>query len=140
MSVPGKRKPRNGWDKLTPSYRGRIERTIGREAWERGDSLSAARGHSNTPEHRDNVALVSKDFDLSELFPDFKTYTKGVQQQIATKWLSWYGKPHWRGTTAKQQNDLFWLMNEYHERVEQNQSEFWQDAKNAYAGRFSAAA
>jgi hypothetical protein len=39
------------WDSLSDSYRKRLSRNgITREAYERGDSLKAARGHSETPE------------------------------------------------------------------------------------------
>jgi hypothetical protein len=43
---------RRSWDSLSPSYRARLSRGgITKARYERGDSLTAARGHSKTPEH-----------------------------------------------------------------------------------------
>jgi len=43
---------RRKWAELSATYRGRLERSgIGQSAYERGESLSAARGHAQTPEH-----------------------------------------------------------------------------------------
>lgn len=42
---------RKGWDLLKADYRARLERKgITREAYERGASIKAARGHEKTPE------------------------------------------------------------------------------------------
>lgn len=43
---------RKGWTALSPTYRARLERNgITRSAYERGESIKGARGHSKTPEH-----------------------------------------------------------------------------------------
>jgi hypothetical protein len=43
---------RRGWDTLSQGYRDRLQRSgISREGYERGESLSRARGHKETPEH-----------------------------------------------------------------------------------------
>lgn len=43
---------RKGWDDLSNSYRGRLERAgFTRERYEAGESLARARGHAATPEH-----------------------------------------------------------------------------------------
>jgi hypothetical protein len=43
--------PRKGWTKLSPAYRGRLERNgIDRGRYERGWRLEKSRGHGTTPE------------------------------------------------------------------------------------------
>lgn len=43
---------RKGWSDLSPGYRGRLQRGgIDRAGYERGATLSGARGHGRTPEH-----------------------------------------------------------------------------------------
>lgn len=46
------KKPRKGWENLSPAYRKRLERGgISAADYASGKSLSKARGHSKTPEH-----------------------------------------------------------------------------------------
>lgn len=43
---------RKGWDQLSASYRGRLEKAgTTRSDYERGRSIARARGHGETPEH-----------------------------------------------------------------------------------------
>lgn len=43
---------RKGWDSLSPNYRKRLQQGgISRSDYEKGQSLSKARGHESTPEH-----------------------------------------------------------------------------------------
>jgi hypothetical protein len=43
---------RKAWESLTPKYRARLSRGgVTKTSYQRGDSLSKARGHANTPEH-----------------------------------------------------------------------------------------
>jgi hypothetical protein len=49
---------RKGWYELSDAYRDRLTRNgIGRNAYERGDSLSGARGHRATPERGMSSAI-----------------------------------------------------------------------------------
>lgn len=46
------KKPRKGWESLSPNYRKRLERGgISAKDYAAGKSLSKARGHAATPEH-----------------------------------------------------------------------------------------
>ncbi len=47
-----KRRPQHRWESLTPNYRARLQRRgISEADYLAGKSLTAARGHSSTPEH-----------------------------------------------------------------------------------------
>jgi len=49
---------RKGWSQLSPDYKRRLQRAgITKSKYEKGVSLSAARGHSKTPEHGLKEAL-----------------------------------------------------------------------------------
>jgi hypothetical protein len=43
---------RKGWDDLSPAYRDRLSKAgISESAYNQGESIQSARGHSQTPEH-----------------------------------------------------------------------------------------
>jgi hypothetical protein len=57
---------RRVWESLSDNYRNRLSRNgITREAYERGDSLKAARGHKPgvTPEHPSDIKTSPKDYE-----------------------------------------------------------------------------
>jgi hypothetical protein len=57
---------RKAWDALSSSYRRRLERSgIDRAAYDRGESLKAARGHARTPERPRQAARAP------ERYPDY---------------------------------------------------------------------
>lgn len=55
------KKPRKGWESLSPAYRKRLERGgISAADYGAGHSLSRARGHATTPEHPTDKIAKSK--------------------------------------------------------------------------------
>lgn len=87
---------RAGWDSLSDSYRGRLERSgVTRSDYERGESIAKGRGHSQTPEHPERA----------ELHPDrYREYVRRrtalEQQVIAKKEEAFRGSPKWNATRA----------------------------------------
>lgn len=79
---PVELRPRSGWDRLSPTYRRRIDKGIGRAAWERGESLAGSRGHSATPEHPERVGKRSRrNFEyLKRVVREPEKYPKAIAE------------------------------------------------------------
>ena len=71
---------RRGWDDLSDTYRGRLERGgISRTGYERGESLSGARGHATTPERPERA----------ESKPEYQSYRELRQAIVDLKQAIW---------------------------------------------------
>lgn len=78
---------RKGWDQLSPGYRARLEKNgVTEAAYNRGESIQAARGHSQTPERPTQAAGFQK--YLSERTRLVRTVTTRKQHFFGTspKW------------------------------------------------------
>lgn len=75
------------YGRLSPSYRKRIDRTIGRAAYERGDNLKAARGHKASEGHRNTqtIKAIVRDGNTSRVVT-IKGTTKAERTNIARHW------------------------------------------------------
>jgi hypothetical protein len=88
---------RKGWDSLSPSYRGRLERSgITQFGYESGQSIKKARGHSATPE-RPSQAVKKPG--------EFTAYTsrrqKLIDSIVKAKEQAWGNRPKWNAASAR---------------------------------------
>lgn len=73
---------RKGWSSLSSDYRSRLERGgVSRSDYERGESLSTARGHGSTPERP----------ELAESKPEYEGYRNLRNEIIDLKRELWGG-------------------------------------------------
>lgn len=71
---------RRVWSSLSPAYQARLKRAgITKRKYESGASLSAARGHSKTPEHPRDAARKP------EKYPEYVEKAKGLQKEVEGK-------------------------------------------------------
>lgn len=88
-------KERN-WQSLSPAYRARLQRGgITRRQYERGASLSKARGHSKTPERPERAKRNPArypDYAVREAVRE--QARKGMSDSGMRKWLKRYGDAH----------------------------------------------
>jgi hypothetical protein len=83
---------RKGWGQLSANYRGRLEKAgISKRDYERGESIKAARGHSQTPER----PTQAQNFPLYQA--DRAQLTHDVLQK---KFMLFSTSPMWNGRRA----------------------------------------
>jgi hypothetical protein len=110
---------RKPWDSLSASYRERLSRKgITPESHARGESIRAARGHENTPEHPREVLTKP------EKFRDYVSDRQNLIQQVARRKRRLFGLDHkfnprrsnkvisagWDGGHAPSNSQLRWAI------------------------------
>jgi len=85
---------RKGWDQLSPNYRARLEKSgISKTAYGRGESIKAARGHSQTPERPTQAAQ----------FPNYQIERNRLSKAVAAKKQALCGtSPKWNPKRANE--------------------------------------
>src|SRR5580765_5786898 len=92
---------RKPWESLSPAYRERLSRAgITAASHGRGESIRAARGHQNTPEHpREGVKEP-------ERFRDWVDTRQALVRQVHRQKIAWFGSEHkFRGRNARELTD-----------------------------------
>lgn len=143
---------RKGWDDISPAYKQRLTRNgITKDAYSKGQSLSSARGHRDTPESaKYRKAAAAARVDVRNSVDGFDELSKAEQEQIARLWVQGITSPA-RGPInpktgrrkpaayqVRAQMDVLDLIAEY--TGESQGSNFWKSFRAEYAASFSAAA
>lgn len=89
---------RKGWEQLSPAYRQRLERQhIGKQAYESGESIRAARGHSITPERLSGYVGRARALGIDYVAPEFDEYLDALEPEerieIARDYVQGYMTP-----------------------------------------------
>jgi len=86
---------RKGWESLSPAYRNRLERGgISKAAYERGESIKSARGHSQTPE-RPSLSNPQK-------FPKYHSERQKLINAVNRRKQNIFGiSPKWNPSRAR---------------------------------------
>lgn len=93
---------RKGWANLSPSYRQRLSNAgITKTDYESGSSITAARGHSRTPEHGNTWGRLAKQRQVDRIVPDFDSLDKATQNRIGRDWVQGYGMTGVRANNAR---------------------------------------
>ena len=84
---------RKGWDQLSPAYRARLEKGgVSKTAYERGESIQAARGHSRTPERPTQA----------QNFPQYQNERNKLVDKVASRKQAFFGtSPKWNPIRAR---------------------------------------
>lgn len=70
---------RKGWEELSPTYRRRLTRQgVTPEAYARGESIRAARGHSRTPERLAGYEKLALDMGMAYVVPSYDEYREAL--------------------------------------------------------------
>lgn len=91
---------RKGWESLSPGYRARLERNgVSKTAYGRGESIRAARGHAQTPEHPKEVTFKGG----ATQFPHYKAERDRLTKRIGELKQYWFGdSPKWNPKRSKE--------------------------------------
>lgn len=80
------------WGSLSPAYRRRVEKSIGKKGYLEGQKLSAARGHASTPE-RPKWQRLAIALDIEEVVPDFQSLSSGEREKMGEAWVEGFMTP-----------------------------------------------
>jgi hypothetical protein len=103
------------WEALTEAYRKRLTRAgISKAAYERGESVQAARGHAHTPEHPEE-AYKGKNAERFAAYRKRRAERQSTRMRKSAKARAeeYMNKPEW------QRKKPYWPGNE--------ESEFWRE-------------